>query len=76
MSEVIKELEHVLKVVENDIKYYDRKQAQAVRNEFGETTEGFYRGGKEALTDMKKYLEKEIKRIKITDKFDKNEKVS
>ena len=25
MSEVIKELEHVLKVVENDIEYYDNK---------------------------------------------------
>ena len=37
---------------------------------------GFYRGGKAALKDVKSYLEKEIKRIKITDKFDKNEKVS
>ena len=75
MSEVIKQLEHVLSVVENDIKYYDRKHKQAFRNKFGDDVEGFYRGGMEALMDMKTYLEKEIKRNKITNKFDKNEKV-
>jgi len=69
MSEVIKELEHVLSVVENDIEYYERKHNQAIRNKFGDDVEGFYKGGKSALTDVKSYLEKEIKRNKITDKF-------
>ena len=71
MSETIKELEHVLSVVENDIEYYDKKHKQAFRNKFGDDVEGFYRGCKAALVDVKSYLEKEIKRIKITDKFEK-----
>ena len=69
MSEVIKELEHVLKVVVSDIGYYESKHNQAIRNKYGDDVEGFYRGGKEALTEVKSYLEKEIKRIKITTKF-------
>ena len=76
MSEVIKELEHVLKVVENDLEYYDRKLKINPTSSPELYEIGFYRGGKAALIDVKSYLEKEIKRIKITDKFDKNEKVS
>ena len=73
MSEVIKQLEHVLSVVENDIEYYDRKLTKYIADGPKEH-QGYYRGGVAALTDMKSYLEKEIKRKKITDKFDKNEK--
>ena len=76
MSDIIKQLEHVLSVVENDIEYYDKKLKinPKLSPELYEI--GFYRGGKAALTDMKNYLEKEIKRNKITNKFDKDEKVS
>ena len=75
MSEVIKELEHVLKVVENDLEYYDRKLKINPTSSPELYEIGFYRGGKAALKDVKSYLEKEIKRTKITNKFDKNEKV-
>ena len=68
MSEVIEELEHVLGVVENDIEYYDNKLTITIVD--GPKGNGeFYRGGKAALTDMKSYLLKEIKRNKITTKF-------
>ena len=70
MSETIKELEHVLSVVENDIEYYDKKYTQTMPDG-PKGNGGFYRGGKAALVDVKNYLEKEIKRIKITDKFEK-----
>ena len=68
MSEVIEELEHVLGVVENDIEYYDRKLTKHIADGPKEH-QGFYRGGVAALTDMKSYLEKEIKRNRITTKF-------
>ena len=68
MSEVIEELEHVLKVVENDIEYYDRKLTKHIADGPKEH-QGFYRGGKAALVDVKSYLEKEIQRTKITNKF-------
>ena len=75
MSEVIKELEHVLKVVENDLEYYENKVKLSIKNNQIPQSD-FYRGGKEALKDVKSYLTKEIKRTKITNKFEKNEKVS
>ena len=75
MSEVIEELEHVLKVVENDIEYYENKVKLSIKNNQIPQAD-FYRGGKEALKDVKSYLTKEIKRTKITNKFEKNEKVS
>ena len=69
MSEVIKELEHVLSVVENDIEYYDRK-LKVKPTTISEGFEvGFYKGGKAALKDVKSYLEKELKRNKIANKF-------
>ena len=68
MSEIIEELEHVLGVVENDIEYYDNKLTITIADG-PKGNGGFYRGGKAALTDMKSYLKKEIKRIKIKNKF-------
>ena len=69
MSEVIEELEHVLKVVENDIEYYERKLKVNPTTISRAFEKGFYKGGKSALTDVKNYLEKEIKRNKIANKF-------
>ena len=69
MSEVIKQLEHVLSVVENDIEYYDRKLKINPKSSPELYEIGFYRGGKAALIDVKSYLEKELKRNKIANKF-------
>ena len=69
MTEVIEELEHVLKVVENDIEYYERKLKVNPTTISRAFEKGFYKGGKAALIDVKSYLEKEIQRTKITNKF-------
>ena len=68
MSEVIEELEHILKVVENDLEYYENKVKLSIKNNKIPQSD-FYRGGKEALKDVKSYLTKEIQRTKITNKF-------
>ena len=50
------------------LRYYDNKLTITIAD--GPKGNGeFYRGGKAALTDMKSYLLKEIKRNKITTKF-------
>lgn len=63
MSEIIPELEHILSVVNKDLKYYQDQLDIHYKDEHS-VHQGFYRGGVNALVDVKSYLEKDIKRIK------------
>ena len=50
------------------IEYYENKVKLSIKNNQIPQSD-FYRGGKEALKDVKSYLTKEIQRTKITNKF-------